>query len=198
LLLRCAPRQISGHVAFEEELDLAPFWSPPPPPAADADAGAADANGDADGAAAAAAPPPVAPPPARYRLSGVVEHSGGLHGGHYVAFVRRSGDGDAAGSSRDAAPSAWHYASDRHVRSATLAEALAAEAYMLFYTRADVAGDADADAEAEAAVRAALDGAAAADAASEAQAAPEAGESGEAMAESDGAAAAAPDAAPQE
>jgi hypothetical protein len=183
---RCA-RQISGHVAFEEELDLAPFWSPPPPPAP-----AADAAADADAPAAdAAAPPPVALPPARYRLSGVVEHSGGLHGGHYVAFVRRSASGDAAGSSRDAAPSAWHYASDRHVRSATLAEALAAEAYMLFYTRADVASDADADAEAAAAVRAALEGAAAAGVASEAQAAPEAGES-------DGAAAAAPDAAPQE
>ena len=114
--------KIGGHVAFEESLDLAPYWSPPPPPPA----------GAAEGAATAEAPPPLAAPPSLYRLQGVVEHSGGLHGGHYVAFVRRGGD--------------WHYASDRHVRPATLAQALSAEAYLLFYARDDVVAAANGDA----------------------------------------------------
>ena len=114
--------KIGGHVAFEESLDLAPYWSPPPPPPAGAD----------EGAATAEAPPPATAPPSLYRLQGVVEHSGGLHGGHYVAFVRRGGD--------------WHYASDRHVRPATLAQALSAEAYLLFYARDDVVAAANGDA----------------------------------------------------
>jgi ubiquitin C-terminal hydrolase len=114
--------KIGGHVAFEEALDLAPYWSPPPPPA-----------GEGEGAAVAEAPP-VTAPASLYRLQGVVEHSGGLHGGHYVAFVRRGAD--------------WHYASDRHVRPATLAQALSAEAYLLFYAREDVAAAAAADAPA--------------------------------------------------
>jgi hypothetical protein len=119
--------KISGHVVFEEALDLAPFWSPPPPPAdgaGTAEAAAPDAAAPAATAAPAApAAPAAAPPPSAYRLQGVVEHSGGLHGGHYVAFVRRGTE--------------WHYASDRTVRPATLAQALSAEAYLLFYTRDD-------------------------------------------------------------
>ena len=60
----------------------------------------------------------------KYQLRGVVEHSGGLSGGHYVAYVRRAGD------------TAWHYISDRHVRPVTSEEVFGAEAYLLFYERA--------------------------------------------------------------
>ena len=127
-------------MAFEETLDLSEFWSPPPPPppqpADDAPAGC-----PVDTTPAAAEPPP----PAQYRLHGVVEHSGGLHGGHYVAYVRRgdSGSDDSGG---------WHYASDRHVRAASAADVLGAEAYLLFYVRVDqdaAAADAQANADAE-------------------------------------------------
>jgi ubiquitin C-terminal hydrolase len=92
--VRGRTRKLSGHVSFEEELDVSALC---------------DAS---------------LQHPCTYQLRGVVEHSGGLSSGHYVAYVRRAGD------------SAWHYISDRHVRPATQAQVLGAEAYLLFYERA--------------------------------------------------------------
>ena len=92
--VRGRTRKLGGHVSFEEELDVSALC---------------DASLQHT---------------CKYQLRGVVEHSGGLSGGHYVAYVRRAGD------------IAWHYISDRHVRPATSKEVFGAEAYLLFYERA--------------------------------------------------------------
>ncbi|CAI5932747.1 unnamed protein product [Closterium sp. NIES-65] len=63
--------KISGHVAFGEWLDLSPFVDPLPPQSH------------------------------RYRLCGVVEHSGTMRGGHYVAFVRRGWQQQQQGAGAD-------------------------------------------------------------------------------------------------
>ena len=55
----------------------------------------------------------------QYELYGLVSHSGGMGGGHYVSYVCRAG--------------AWWQASDSHVRPVTQQEALRAQAYILFY-----------------------------------------------------------------
>ena len=56
-----------------------------------------------------------------YRLYGISSHSGSLCGGHYVAYVKHGGK--------------WYYASDSHVSPIDEAQALSAEAYVLFYER---------------------------------------------------------------
>lgn len=68
----------------------------------------------------------------QFRLVGVVVHGGSLHSGHYDAYVRvpaRSKEDEASEIET------WMRASDSHVREATREEALAAEAYLLFYER---------------------------------------------------------------
>ena len=92
--------------------------------------------------------------PHAYELSGVVVHGGTLHGGHYSAFIRRVSsvdgghgvsstgrtDGGPASPSSVAAAVDWIYISDARVRMATKEEALKRHgAYLLFYTRRDVA-----------------------------------------------------------
>jgi ubiquitin C-terminal hydrolase len=62
-----------------------------------------------------------------YRLCGVVNHSGNLKGGHYTSFTLSG--------------SQWYYQSDTHVRTASEDEVLKSQAYMLFYTRENAAGD---------------------------------------------------------
>ena len=62
--------------------------------------------------------------PQRYRLYGVVEHAGSFHGGHYTAYVL--GDDDT-----------WMHFSDTHCSPATEAQVLAAQAFLLFYVRAE-------------------------------------------------------------
>uniref|UniRef100_A0A8D8PLY1 ubiquitinyl hydrolase 1 n=2 Tax=Cacopsylla melanoneura TaxID=428564 RepID=A0A8D8PLY1_9HEMI len=58
----------------------------------------------------------------QYSLYGIVEHSGSLHGGHYVAYVKtNSGQ--------------WYYASDSRVNPVSEDRVLKAEAYLLFYHR---------------------------------------------------------------
>ena len=103
--LRGRTSKLSGHVEFQETLQLAPFCADAQPSQLPASASSKC-----------------------YRLAGLVEHSGGLHGGHYVAYVRREGGGDEA---------CWHYASDRSVRVVSREEVFAAEAYLLFYTQVD-------------------------------------------------------------
>ncbi len=64
-----------------------------------------------------------------YRLYGVVEHSGSLHSGHYVAYSRESTCGaDEEGG--------WHYLSDTTVKRVSLDKVLQSQAYILFYRRA--------------------------------------------------------------
>lgn len=67
----------------------------------------------------------------QYRLVGVVEHSGTMRGGHYVAYVR--GGPKIAGKDKDAEDYVWYYASDAYVREVKLEEVLQSEAYILFY-----------------------------------------------------------------
>ncbi|XP_059308197.1 ubiquitin carboxyl-terminal hydrolase 2-like [Lycium ferocissimum] len=67
----------------------------------------------------------------KYRLVGVVEHSGTMRGGHYVAYVR--GGPKIAGEDKDAKDYVWYYASDAYVREVPLEEVLRSEAYILFY-----------------------------------------------------------------
>ena len=55
----------------------------------------------------------------RYRLYGVVEHQGSFSGGHYVAFVRLGNE--------------WYRMSDSTVTQVPEADALGAQAFLLFY-----------------------------------------------------------------
>ena len=55
----------------------------------------------------------------RYALLGVVSHSGGMSGGHYIAYVKKG--------------EAWWYASDTHVKEVSAEEVRRAQAYLLFF-----------------------------------------------------------------
>ena len=57
----------------------------------------------------------------QYELYAVVVHSGSMHGGHYVAYVRLP------------ETSVWYYVSDTSVQRSSEADALRAQAYLLFY-----------------------------------------------------------------
>jgi hypothetical protein len=88
-------KKLNQMVAYNETLDLTPYVSSP-------------------GASGAAC---------RYRLTGVVVHSGGSMGsGHYYAYVR-SGAGT------------WHRIDDSSVSTTSLQHALGQQAYILFYVR---------------------------------------------------------------
>ncbi|GKE83035.1 ubiquitin carboxyl-terminal hydrolase 2-like protein, partial [Tanacetum coccineum] len=67
----------------------------------------------------------------KYQLVGVVEHSGTMRGGHYVAYVKRGAKGNA-GKDEDET-SMWYHASDAYVREVSLEEVLRCKAYILFY-----------------------------------------------------------------
>ncbi|CAG9832560.1 unnamed protein product [Diabrotica balteata] len=92
-----------------------------------------------------------------YSLYGVVEHSGGIHGGHYVAYIKVRSPLDensyrwnylpknqkqkTDNSSKGAAgepevpPGRWFYISDSYVSEVSESKVLAAQAYLLFYER---------------------------------------------------------------
>jgi ubiquitin C-terminal hydrolase len=63
-----------------------------------------------------------------YWLRAVVVHNGGSDVGHYTSYVRIDEDGTSAESRRK-----WVFVSDSSVRSCTEEQALAAQAFMLFY-----------------------------------------------------------------
>jgi ubiquitin C-terminal hydrolase len=58
-----------------------------------------------------------------YDLVAVLAHTGTLVSGHYMTFARRSSN------------CCWYHFNDRHVRQASLNEALASDAYVLVYER---------------------------------------------------------------
>lgn len=60
-----------------------------------------------------------------YELQGIMVHSGGMGGGHYVAYALH----ETAKGPR------WFYFSDSYFREVTVNEAKSAQAYMLFYKR---------------------------------------------------------------
>ena len=57
----------------------------------------------------------------RYQLYGLVVHSGGLMGGHYISYVRRN-DSDS-----------WFYCSDSHTHTVSWNQVKKCQAYILFY-----------------------------------------------------------------
>nr|XP_015838142.1 PREDICTED: ubiquitin carboxyl-terminal hydrolase 16 [Tribolium castaneum]XP_015838143.1 PREDICTED: ubiquitin carboxyl-terminal hydrolase 16 [Tribolium castaneum]XP_015838144.1 PREDICTED: ubiquitin carboxyl-terminal hydrolase 16 [Tribolium castaneum] len=92
-----------------------------------------------------------------YSLYGVVEHSGSIHGGHYVAYVKvrpkleensyrwqflpknqknEKGQAPKGAQGEPEVPSGkWYYISDSHVSEASETRVLSAQAYLLFYER---------------------------------------------------------------
>lgn len=100
--------KLNGYVAFKEYIDLGPYLDGRPTERDDH----------------------------IYRLVGVVEHSGSMRGGHYIAYVR---GGDSSGGKLDKenrqGNTVWYYASDAYVRETTLEEVLRCEAYLLFYEK---------------------------------------------------------------
>ncbi|XP_058755603.1 ubiquitin carboxyl-terminal hydrolase 2-like [Vicia villosa] len=72
-----------------------------------------------------------------YQLVGIVEHSGTMRGGHYVAYVRggQKNREKVNNKENENVNSTWYHASDAYVREVSLDEVLRCEAYILFYER---------------------------------------------------------------
>ncbi|KAM3931965.1 ubiquitin carboxyl-terminal hydrolase 45 [Leptodactylus fuscus] len=83
-----------------------------------------------------------------YSLYGVVEHSGSMKGGHYVAYVKiripskktfeHISSGKHSSVLKDGATSSssqWVYISDTHVQMVSESRVLSSQAYLLFYER---------------------------------------------------------------
>ncbi|XP_063244272.1 ubiquitin carboxyl-terminal hydrolase 16/45 [Bacillus rossius redtenbacheri] len=134
-------RKISSHVHFPMVLDLAPICS-----------------------VKCKESPTMNPEQSQvlYALYGIVEHSGTLHGGHYVAYVKvrpelaeddprwafvprddgrpqrsapRPRDEGAHGPATEPPPGRWYYVSDSRVSEVTEDKVLQSQAYLLFYER---------------------------------------------------------------
>lgn len=75
---------------------------------------------------------------AHYVLMAVVEHLGGAYSGHYRTFRRCPAAGDSSRGSTLAGR--WVVTSDRMVAAVDVEDVMNAEAFLLFYERADVAG----------------------------------------------------------
>ncbi|XP_057835607.1 ubiquitin carboxyl-terminal hydrolase 2 isoform X2 [Cryptomeria japonica] len=101
--------KLSGHVTFHNKLDLRPFLDPRCP--------------DKESCI--------------YHLIGVVEHSGSMRGGHYVAYVRGPRDEkmQEVNDEDDPNQSTWYCISDSSVRKISFSEVLQREAYLLFYEK---------------------------------------------------------------
>jgi Ubiquitin carboxyl-terminal hydrolase len=81
---------------------------------------------------------------AHYRLRGLVVHSGGMGGGHYVAYVRQPRPAttgqhteESYKSNGNAEKDEWLYISDTHVTPVPSSRVRKAQAYILFYERID-------------------------------------------------------------
>lgn len=93
-----------------------------------------------------------------YSLYGVVEHSGSMLGGHYVAYVKvrpqladddcrwnflpknqskivKKMDSGGARAEPEEPQGKWYYVSDSHVAEVPESKVLRAQAYLLFYER---------------------------------------------------------------
>eukprot|EP00268_Persea_americana_P040468 TRINITY_DN40204_c0_g1_i2.p1 TRINITY_DN40204_c0_g1~~TRINITY_DN40204_c0_g1_i2.p1 ORF type:complete len:1010 (-),score=211.69 TRINITY_DN40204_c0_g1_i2:505-3534(-) len=97
--------KLSGLVSFRDTLDLCPYMGP--------------RSGEME--------------KCMYRLVGVVEHSGTMRGGHYVAYFK--GAMSRGKIEKEGGSSTWYYASDAHVHEVSLTEVLQSEAYILFYEK---------------------------------------------------------------
>ncbi|KAJ1615988.1 hypothetical protein T492DRAFT_1109551 [Pavlovales sp. CCMP2436] len=105
--------KVNGHVAFPLALELSPFCaadSEPPTSLGQLSARQAAGGGAGGGRSRHT-----------YALTAVVVHQGSMRGGHYIAFVK--------------AVAGWFLVSDTSVASATEAEVLGAQAFLLFYDK---------------------------------------------------------------
>ncbi|GAX78306.1 hypothetical protein CEUSTIGMA_g5748.t1 [Chlamydomonas eustigma] len=103
--------KINRHVQYSPTLDLTPFSS---------------TSLQMEQLGVSGSSPPPSPRSSRYMLSGIVVHSGGsIHSGHYTAYVL-----DSTGS--------WNSCNDSYHCIVGREEALSQQAYLLFYTRADM------------------------------------------------------------
>lgn len=101
--------KLNSHVTFQDKLDLRPFLDPRCP--------------DKESCI--------------YRLIGIVEHSGTMRSGHYVAYIRGPEAEDCQKAENDGlcAESTWYRISDTFVRKLSLSEVLQSQAYLLFYEK---------------------------------------------------------------
>ncbi|KAK9287878.1 hypothetical protein L1049_016320 [Liquidambar formosana] len=98
--------KLNGHVNFQDTIDLRPYMDPRC----------------------------IERDKYDYHLVGVVEHSGTMRGGHYVAYVRGS-EKSMRKVQKENAGFVWYHASDAYVREVSLEEVLRCEAYILFYEK---------------------------------------------------------------
>ncbi|XP_045814123.1 ubiquitin carboxyl-terminal hydrolase 2 isoform X2 [Trifolium pratense] len=99
--------KLNGHVNFRETMDFRPYMDPRC----------------------------INEEKYEYQLVGVVEHSGTMRGGHYVAYVRGGQRNREKVANKENESSTWYHASDAYVREVSLDEVLRCEAYILFYER---------------------------------------------------------------
>lgn len=99
--------KLNGHVTFRETMDLRPYIDPRC----------------------------INEEKYEYNLVGLVEHSGTMRGGHYVAYVRGGLRNRGKVDNKECETSTWYHASDAYVREVSLDEVLRCEAYILFYER---------------------------------------------------------------
>lgn len=71
----------------------------------------------------------------KYALYGIVEHSGSLHWGHYVAYTKVHGTTKSTDESSETTPDKWFYISDSSVSPSSLESVLGMDPYILFYER---------------------------------------------------------------
>ncbi|XP_073992532.1 ubiquitin specific protease 16/45 isoform X3 [Rhodnius prolixus] len=103
-------RKLCRHVSFPLQLDLTPYSVP-----------SASVQKNTEGTKKA----DDNKSDLLYTLYGLVEHSGTMNGGHYVAYVKICRD----------STNLWYCISDSHVSLVSEARVLSAQAYLLFYKR---------------------------------------------------------------
>lgn len=117
--------KLSDRVNFPYILNLTPFCAPKEDEVEDRDV--FDEDGEV-----------------KYALYGIVEHSGSLHWGHYVAYIKvhgtNPGNEESSGSSSstnkaEPTPDKWFYISDSSVSPSSLESVQGMDPYILFYER---------------------------------------------------------------
>jgi hypothetical protein len=124
-------QKVSQHVQIPETLDMKPFVVP-------------EGVRNSEENAAPAEPIPVS---TKYRLYAIVEHSGSLYSGHYVAYIytdryqlNKEEESDASTPKKDK-PRIWLYCSDSRVRESSWEEVANSQAYIAFYERIEDASE---------------------------------------------------------
>jgi len=104
------PQKLGDNVSFPMLLDLTPFCSQDEVEENKKQIPTFDENGEV-----------------MYSLYGIVEHSGSINWGHYVAYVKSQSQSDGTDQ--------WYHISDSYVEPVTAKKVQDQEAYILFYER---------------------------------------------------------------